>query len=105
MIIFKKAVMMATIKNIKDELTKQQKENIGETINYYQQKHFSMVCKTNMSIKEFEKKVKEKKPDIVFVDCVQNFKMPKSANFTEGMCILSKEIKKIATENNFGIIF
>ena len=45
MILFKKAVMMATIKNIKDELTKQQKENIGETINYYQQKHFSMVCK------------------------------------------------------------
>ena len=103
MIFFKKAVMMATIKNIKDELTKQQKENIGETINYYQQKHFSMVCKTNMSIEEFEKKVKEENPDIVFVDCVQNFKMPKSANFTEGMCILSKEIKKIATENNFGI--
>lgn len=32
MIIFKKAVIMATIKNIKDELTKQQKENIGDIL-------------------------------------------------------------------------
>ncbi len=32
MIIFKKAVMMATIKNIKDELTKQQKENISDIL-------------------------------------------------------------------------
>ena len=55
--------------------------------------------------KRIWKESQRKKPDIVFVDCVQNFKMPKSANFTEGMCILSKEIKKIATENNFGIIF
>ena len=86
------------------DLDNQEKEKIEEAINYYQQKHFSMVCKTNMSIEEFEKKVKEENPDIVFVDCVQNFKMPKSANFTEGMSILSKEMKRIATENNLIIV-
>lgn len=79
-------------------------EQIKEAINYYQQKPFSMVCKMNMTIEEFEEKVKKETPDIVFVDCIQNFKMPKSANFTEGMSILSKEIKRIATENNLIIV-
>ncbi len=86
------------------DLDNQEKEKIEEAINYYQQKPFSIVCKTNMPLKEFEEKVKTEKPEIVFVDCIQNFKIPKSANFTEGMSIIAKEIKRIATENNLIIV-
>lgn len=79
-------------------------EKIKEAIDYYQKKPFTLFCKVNMSIEELEEKVKEEKPDILFIDCIQCIKMPKAPNLTEAINLAIKEVKRIAVENDLIVV-
>lgn len=79
-------------------------EKIKEAIDYYQKKPFTLFCKVNMAIEELEEKVKEEKPDILFIDCIQFIKMPKAPNLTEAINLAIKEVKRIAVENDLIVV-
>lgn len=79
-------------------------EKIKEAIDYYQKKPFTLFCKVNMSLEELEEKVKEEKPDILFIDCIQCIKMPKSPNLTESINLAIKKVKRIAVENDLVVV-
>ena len=79
-------------------------EKITKAIQFYQEKPFTLFCRVNMSIEELEEKVKEEKPEILFIDCIQCIKMPKAPNLTEAINLAIKEVKRIAVENNLIVV-
>ena len=70
----------------------------------YANKKIEIVDKSSLVIEEFEEKIQELKPEIVFVDYVQLLKMPKAPNLTEATNLIIHEIKKIAVENNVIVV-
>ena len=84
----------------KNNYNKEDWEKLTKSIQYYNEKPFSLFCKVNMTIEELEEKIKEEKPDVVFIDCIQCIKMPKAPNLTEAINLAIKEVKRIAVENN-----
>ena len=79
-------------------------EKIKDTIEFFGNENFELLCKMNLTIDEAEEKIKEKKPDVVFFDCIQCIKMPKAPNITEAINLAIKEIKRIADENNIIVV-
>lgn len=57
-----------------------------------------------MSIEELEEKVKEKKPDVIFIDFIQCLKMPQATNLSEAINLAIKEVKRIALENDLIVV-
>lgn len=79
-------------------------EKITVAIQFYNDKNFELFCKMNLSVEELEEKVKEEKPDILFIDCIQCIKMPKAPNLTEAINLAIKEVKRIALENDLIVV-
>ena len=73
-------------------------------LNSYADKNIEIIDKIDLTVDEFEDKIKTTNPDIVFVDYVQLLEMPKAPNLTEATNLAIKEIKRIAIENNVIVI-
>jgi len=79
-------------------------EKITQAIQFYNDKPFELFCKSNMTIEELEEKIKEEKPEIVFIDSIQCIKMPKAPNLTEAINLAIKEVKRMALENDLIVV-
>jgi len=75
-----------------------------QTINYFDNKPLTTLCKPILTVEEIEEKINEKKPDVVFIDSVQCLKMSKAPNMTEATNLAIKEIKRIASENKIIVV-
>lgn len=73
-------------------------------MNYYGNKPLTTLCKTTLTTEEIEEKIKEEKPDILFIDSIQCLKMPKAPNMTDAINLAVKEVKRIAVENDLIVV-
>lgn len=87
-----------------DIYTSEEWDKIGEILKYYNDKQLSLFCKPNMTTDEIEEKIKEEKPEIVFVNSVQCIKLSKAPNITEALNVAVKELKRIAVENDLIVV-
>ena len=83
---------------------KVREEELNIVLNSYENKKIEIVDKINLTIDDFEEKVKELQPEVVFVNYVQLLKMPKAPNLTEATNLAISEIKRIAVENNVVVV-
>lgn len=77
---------------------------ISHAMNYYGNKPLTLLCKPTLTTEEIEEKVKEGKPDILFIDSIQCLKMPKAPNMTDAINLAVKEIRRIAVENDLIVV-
>ena len=75
-------------------------KKLAEKMEEYSKSEIYLCDRVMLTVEELEEKVKELKPEVVFIDYVQLLQMPKAPNLTEATNLAIHELKRIATENN-----
>ena len=88
----------------RNDMSSREWNDIINELNYFNNKPLTILCKQTLTTEEIEEKVKEGKPDILFIDSIQCLKMPKAPNMTDAINLAVKEVKRIAAENDLIVV-
>lgn len=79
------------------------KIKLKNAIEFYNKKDLYIEDKTNLTVEEIEEKIKEIRPDVVFINYIQLLNISRKENCTKITDTVMTEIKRIAEEA--GVIF